>query len=402
MNKTPKAPYTFRWLENISAIDESAWNELAKPLATPFLEWQWLHLMEASGSTTAKTGWMPHHLTVWSGRALVAAAPLYIKGHSAGEFVFDNVWADVALQLGIDYYPKLVGMSPFTPIAGYRFLMAPGVNEERLTELMIREIDGLCERFRLSGCSFLFTDPFWRNQLSRYQFSSWMHQSYIWQNNGYLTFEDYLLQFNSNQRRNIKRERNFMEKQGITLKVYAGDQIPREFIPRMYTFYAKTNDKFGPWSCKYLNYSFFNGLYDHYRHRLVLVAAFDNRDRPELPQGLSLLVTKGDRIYGRYWGCSRNMNALHFNACYYSPIEWAIAQGLNSFDPGAGGSHKIRRGFSAIPNYSLHRFSDRRLRQIMQKHIDQINLLEQDHIDSLNRQLPFSNHSDLSRSSINS
>jgi predicted N-acyltransferase len=110
--------------------------------------------------------------------------------------------------------------------------------------------------------------------------------------------------------------------------------------------------------------------------------------------GMSLLVTKGDKLYGRYWGCSKTTNSLHFNACYYRPMEWAISNGINSFDPGAGGPHKLRRGFSAVPNYSLHRFADPRLRKIMQSHIEEINRLEQAQIDALNQELPFavSNH----------
>jgi hypothetical protein len=121
------------------------------------------------------------------------------------------------------------------------------------------------------------------------------------------------------------------------------------------------------------------------------VAAFEKSD-PSSPIGLSLLVTKGDQLYGRYWGCSRTVSSLHFNACYYTPIEWAITNGIHRFDPGAGGAHKIRRGFTAISNHSLHRFYDPALVRIMQAHIDEINRLEQDQIDALNHELPFAQH----------
>jgi predicted N-acyltransferase len=389
MTRAPSSTPTIRWLQNIADVDQAAWDELAEPLDTPFLEWHWLHLIEACGSATPKAGWLPQHLTLWSGRKLVAAAPLYIKGHSAGEFVFDHAWADLAQRLGIAYYPKLVGMSPFTPMIGYRFLIAPDEDEAALTDIMVNEIDRFCTRYRLSGCSFLFVDPQWRAVLSRQDFCHWMHQSYTWQNRNFQTFGDYLSMFNSNQRRNIKRERQAMQKQGIALEVVAGDQIPPMFVPLIYDYYVRTNVKFGPWSCKYLNYPFFEGLHQHYRHRLVVVAATNGQDRKQSPVGLSLLVTKGDRLYGRYWGSSQMINNLHFNACYYSPIEWAISNGINSFDPGAGGPHKLRRGFSAVPNYSLHRFADQRLRRIMQTHIDEINRLEQEQIDALNESLPF-------------
>ena len=388
MEKRYPSQYTISWISNISEVDRTAWDALAKSLPIPFLEWDWLHLMEMSGSTTAKTGWLPHHLTIWSNKGLAAVAPMYIKGHSAGEFVFDHVWADVAARLEIEYYPKLVGMSPFTPLTGYRFLIAADEDESELTTLIVAEIDQLCRRYRMSGSSFLFADPQWRLEMIKHGYFGWRHQSYAWQNRGYQTFDDYLAIFNSNQRRNIKRERQAIEKQGVSVRIFTGEDIPRTFFPLMYTFYEGTNDKFGPWGCRYLTRSFFDGLYQDYLHRLVIVAAFDEL-APSRPLGMALLVTKEAQLYGRYWGCSRPVNSLHFNVCYYAPIEWSILNDIQLFDPGAGGAHKIRRGFKAVSSYSLHRFYDPRLARVMQNHIDEINRLEQEQIDSLNLELPF-------------
>ncbi|MEJ2284326.1 MAG: GNAT family N-acetyltransferase [Desulfobacterales bacterium] len=380
--------YSFSWIQNIADIDRDEWDALAKPLPTPFLEWDWLRLMELSGSTTAEKGWLPYHLVVRRGAKLVGAAPMYIKGHSAGEFVFDHVWADVAARMGIEYYPKIVGMSPFTPMFGYRFMIAPGEDQRELTSAMVSEIDQLCRHHHLSGSSFLFVDPQWYRQMRQQGYFGWQHQSYAWLNNGFKSFDDYLAVFNSNQRRNIKRERKELEKQGILLKMLTGDRIPRNLFPLMYRFYEHTNAKFGPWGCRYLTPSFFEGLYDHFRRRLVFFAAYDSLES-SLPVGMSMLVTKGKQLYGRYWGSARLIHSLHFNACYYAPIEWAINNGIRRFDPGAGGAHKIRRGFTAVPSYSLHRFSDPRMLQIMQNHIDEINRLEQEQIDALNNELPF-------------
>jgi predicted N-acyltransferase len=388
METQQPSSYTISWISNISAVDRTAWDALAKSLPIPFLEWDWLHLMEISESTTAKTGWLPHHLTIWSNKGLVAVAPMYVKGHSAGEFVFDHVWADVAARLKIEYYPKLVGMSPFTPMTGYRFLIAADEDESELTALMVAEIDQLCRRYGMSGSSFLFADPQWRLEMMKHGYFGWRHQSYVWQNQGYKTFDDYLAIFNSNQRRNIKRERKAMAKQGVSVRTFTGEDIPRTFFPLMYTFYEGTNDKFGPWGCRYLTRSFFEGLYHHYLQRLLIVAAFDE-NFPTRPLGMALLVTKGEQLYGRYWGCSRAVNSLHFNVCYYAPIEWSILNGIQHFNPGAGGAHKIRRGFKAVSSYSLHRFYDPRLARVMQTHINEINRLEQAQIDRLNLELPF-------------
>ena len=168
MFKSFKSPYAVTWQQRMADIPQAAWDALAQPLKTPFLELEWLNNLEISGSATAKTGLQPCHLCVWKGQELVAAAPLYVKGHSYGEFVFDHQWANLAARLGIEYYPKLLGMTPFTPAEGYRFLMAPGEDEFTLTEIMVSQIDHFCDRNGLSGCNFLFVDPQWRKTMENY------------------------------------------------------------------------------------------------------------------------------------------------------------------------------------------------------------------------------------------
>ena len=389
MATTDPSAYTLKWIDRIAAIAASDWNQLAEPLSTPLLEWEWLNQLEASGSLRPEAGWMPLHLTAWRDNRLVAVAPLYIKGHSAGEFVFDHAWADVAQRLGIRYYPKMVGMSPFSPIIGYRFMVAPEDDEAHLTKIMLDAIDRFCQQNRLSGCSFLFTDPQWQEIVADCGFIEWRHQSYVWRNPGFNTFDDYLAVFNANQRRNIRKERQTMRALGISLEPLTGDAIPRSYFSIMYRFYERTNDLYGPWGCKYLNPQFFDTLYDRYRHRLLLVAAYEHA-RQRRPIGMSFLLYKKDRLYGRYWGCEHDVRHLHFNACYYTPIEWAIENQIRYFDPGMGSAHKVRRGFESIANFSLHRFYDERLQQLLNHHIGEINHLEQQHIDELNRSLPFS------------
>ena len=381
-----KAP-EIRWVQRVDEVDASAWDALAGALPTPFLEWEWLHLLESSNSVGADKGWLPHHLTLWRNDTLVAAAPLYIKSHSVGEFVFDHVWADVARRLDVAYYPKLVGMSPFSPTIGYRFLIAPDENQSQITALMLTAIAHLVRRYHLAGCSFNYVDPDWGRLLEPHGFLSWTHQSFAWHNNGYQSFDDYLAIFKSNQRRNIRRERRAMPDQGIQLVPLTNDTIPQDLFPHMYRLYADTNAQFGPWGCKYLTEDFFMGLYARYRKRILLMAAYqDNTDA--LPIGMSFLLVKGDRLYGRYWGTLAPANALHFNACYYQPIEWAIKNDIRIFDPGIGGEHKIRRGFEAVPNASFHRFSDERMQAVLRFNIGRINQMEQANIDDINSERP--------------
>ncbi|MEB3309837.1 MAG: GNAT family N-acetyltransferase [Snowella sp.] len=387
MFKSLKSQYTVTWQQRMADIPQAAWDALAQPLKTPFLEWEWLHNLEASGSATAKTGWQPCHLTVWKGQTLVAAAPLYLKGHSYGEFVFDHQWSNLAYRLGIEYYPKLLGMTPFTPAEGYQFLIAPDEDEFTLTEMMVSAIDHFCDRNRLSSCNFLFVNPEWRQRMENYGFTPWLHHSYIWTNREFASFDDYLKMFNANQRRNIKRERKAVDQAGLTIKTLAGEDIPHHLFPLIYRFYSSTCDKFY-WGSKYLTRKFFENLYPNYRDRVVLVTAF-NENNSEHPVGLSFCLRKGENLYGRYWGSFQEYDCLHFEACYYQPIEWAISQGIKLFDPGAGGQHKRRRGFPATPNYSLHRFYNQKMSQILLHYIGEINQLEQEEIDAINQDLPF-------------
>jgi predicted N-acyltransferase len=245
-----------------------------------------------------------------------------------------------------------------------------------------------CDRQNISVCHFLYVDPEWKPVLERHGFTAWLHHSSIWQNQDFQNFDDYLTMFNANQRRNIKRERKAVEQQSLQLQVLTGDEIPKSLFPLMYSFYADTCDKFGGWGSKYLTKRFFEQLYPNYRHRVVFVAAYNELDQRQ-PMGMSFCLTKGDRLYGRYWGSFQDIDCLHFDACYYTPIEWAIKQKIQIFDPGAGGRHKKRRGFPASPNHSMHRFYNRRLTQILLPYIKEVNAMEQQEIEAINQNLPF-------------
>ncbi|MBF2056952.1 MAG: N-acetyltransferase [Cyanobacterium sp. T60_A2020_053] len=387
-SSSPTSEYIIRWHQKMAEIPQSAWDDMALPLPTPFLEWEWLHNLETSGSVQARAGWQPYHLTVWKGNSLVGGAPLYVKGHSYGEFVFDNQWADLAYRLGIEYYPKLLGMTPFTPAVGYRFLIASGEDELAITEIMVNAIDHFCAKNHLSGCNFLFVDPQWQKIIAQFGFTTWQHHGYIWSNRDFQNFDDYLKMFNSNQRKNIKKERKTVNTAGLVTKNLVGEEIPHYLYPYIYRFYSNTCDKFY-WGSKYLTKKFFEQLYPIYSHRLMLVVAHREGENEHNPVGMSFCIRKGDNLYGRYWGSLDEYDSLHFETCYYKPIEWAINQGIQMYDPGAGGSHKRRRGFPATTNYSMHRFYNQRMTKILHHYIDEINIAEQEQIEAINNDLPF-------------
>jgi predicted N-acyltransferase len=380
--------YTCRWLPRVAEVSVEAWNALTKPLYTPFFEWEWLHNLEVSGSATRQAGWMPHHLTLWQGKDLVGVAPLYIKGHSQGEFVFDHQFADLAHRLGLRYYPKLLGMSPFTPAEGYQFVFPPDFpDRDEAIDLMVEEIDRFCLKNGILSCNFLYVDSRWQQEMMERGFTPWMHHSFIWTNQNFADFNEFLQGFNANQRRNIKRERKSVANSGIQIVPYSGEEIPHFLFSLMYDFYSDHCDKFGWWGSKYLTRKFFENLASCFRDRVVFFAA--QREGERKPVGMSFCIRKNTNLYGRYWGCFEEIDCLHFDTCYYTPIEWAISNGIQKFDPGAGGGHKKRRGFPATPNYSLHKFYHPVLAKILIPYMAEYNLYEQKEIDAINAELPF-------------
>lgn len=375
------------WHACISDIDAQQWNALVHERERPFLQWEWLRLLEDSGSVAPAVGWQPCHLAVRSQGRLVAVAPLYLKVHSDGEFVFDHAWAQMAAGMGVSYYPKMVGMSPFTPVGIYRFLISPDVDEVDMTLVMLREIEQFCRERDVSGAGFNFVQPTWGRILEGAGFKAWVHQGFAWLNAGFFEFEDYLAGLKANHRRNIRRERLRLYRSGIQTRCFFADAVPSEYFSLMYAFYARHNDRFGQWSCKFLTPAFFQGLHNHFASNILLIAAFAPGETE--PLAMSMLIVSGDRLFGRYWGARAEVEFLHFELCYYRPMEWMIEHGMRLFDPGMGGVHKAFRGFVSTPAYSLHAFCDQRLHQAMAGTVTEYNRMEMRDIAALNSILPY-------------
>ena len=379
--------WNVRWSPAIADIDQRQWQRLAAPLPTPLLDYRLLHALEASGSICPARGWQPCHLTIWEGEQLVGAAPLYIKYHSDGEFVFDHGWAQLAAEQGIAYYPKLVGMIPATPAVGYRFLAAPEADEDQVVRTMLAAVDTFCRAQRISGVHLNFLDDRWYSPARFPGYMAWHHQSYQWCNPGFTSFDDYLATFKSSARRNIRRELQSMAKQEIAISPLTGNQLNDELADLMYRYYLDTNTRYGPWAARFLYGDFFSRIFAAMPERLLLMAAYSPQDNE--PLALSLLLQHGQQLIGRYWGCRKPLRDLHFTMCYYAPLSWAIDHGCTTFDPGAGSPHKIARGFQAVANTSLHRFYDPRLATLFSMLLGRVNQMTDNRIEELNRQLPF-------------
>jgi hypothetical protein len=331
------------------------------------------------------------HLAVYRSGRLIGAAPLYIKDRSSeGEFVFDQPWAQLAGEMQVPYFPKLVGMSPLTPIGAYSFLLHPEEDHGRLIMHMQEEIDRMCRDKGIAGCHFNFLAPGWGRELEDSGFVPWVHPGFVWTNQGYTDFGHFLSCFRSNRRKTIKRERKALADQDIRIEALYGDAIEEKHLAWMHGFYAWTNCRYFPWSCKYLTREFFLGLRDsEIRQNLLLLAAYESGKNE--PVGMSMLVFAGNLLFGRYWGGREGIPFLHFNLCYYQPIQWAIQNGMKWFDPGMGGEHKLYRGFELVANYSLHKVYAPGLQQTMDVYLRDFNMFQKQRIQEVNHELPLKN-----------
>lgn len=360
-----------RMLSGMRDVGQAEWDALVDR-GTPFLEWDWLACLEESACVRAETGWQPQHLALYAGDRLLAACPLYLKGHSMGEFVFDHGWADAAQRAGVAYYPKLVVASPFSPATGVRFLTAAGSDRPRLIKILGGALREVCDRNDLSSVHVNFCLPDEADCLAEVGYLKRVGIQFQWLNHGYRSFDDYLGHFRSKRRNQIKREMREMDKRGIRIEVLHGEDIPDALFPVMFNLYRTTVNNLY-WGRQYLLPEFFDLLARRFKRNLCFVFA---RQHGEIIAG-TFNVQKSGVLYGRYWGVVREQRHLHFNVSYYAAIRHCIDTGLIRFEPGAGGEFKRLRGFDAQPTVSMHYLSDPRLHRAVEDYLAR----ERDHTD---------------------
>jgi predicted N-acyltransferase len=344
---------------SVRDIPEPEWDALLGPDPEPYLRWRFLEALEATGCARPEVGWAPLFLTLRREGELVAAVPAYVKGNSEGEFVFDHGWAEFAYgRLGVEYYPKLVVACPFTPATGPRLLIRASEDAEEITTAFARGTARLVEHLGLSSAHVLFPR---RPEAERLEAAGLCIRSgvqYHWHNRGYASFDDFLGRYNAKRRHQIRRERSEMVRQGIALEVLSGKDIGPAVVDHVFDFYCATVTKY-LWGRQYLSRAFFEEVCARMPEQLLVVLARETASNRVLGGAFNLVG--GQRLFGRYWGQFGEVRFLHFNVCYYQGIEECIRRGLSVFEPGAGGEHKIVRGFEPTLTYSAHHLAHPKL-----------------------------------------
>jgi uncharacterized protein len=359
-----------RILDAVAEVPPAAWDRLFQhepALATPFVRHAFLDALESSGSAAPRSGWRPRHLTLWRGERLVAAAPAYAKDGSDGDFGRDWGWAAAAERAGIPYYPKLVLTVPFTPATGRRLLVAAGEDRPAAARALVAGARALALEERLRSVHVLFPQDDEAALLAEAGLARRVDYQYHWRNAGYRDPADFLARFSSKRRNTIKRERAAPAQQGIAIRTVRGDELaadPRGWAKAMFDLHRASVDKMA-WGMRWVNRAFYER---------VLAAMPDALEIVEARRGGALVaaafnVASAARLYGRYWGCREEHPFLHFNVCLYHSVDECIRRGVEAFEGGAGGEHKLSRGFEPALTNSAHLFLDARLDAPIRRHL---------------------------------
>jgi predicted N-acyltransferase len=297
------------------------------------------------------------------------------------------MWAEAAFSLKRPWYPKMIGAPAVTPAEGYCFLSRAGVDSAALTATLLNEAEKLCRQNKIPSLNLLWVDPEWAKILPALGYTAWDHSYYLWENSAFETFDDYLSLFSKNQRKNIRKEYTRHIEQGISIRIIPGEEAEEDHYRRMFELFTITNDKFIPWDARWVNEDFFMRLAKSCKGITAFVEA--RRESTGETLAMAFLVRKGDRIWGRYWGAYEEIRDLHFAVCYYAPMDWCIQNHVRYFDPGAGSSHKIRRGFKVMLTQSWHKFFDPVLDRLFKDNIKSINQREALRLEAMNAELPY-------------
>jgi predicted N-acyltransferase len=363
MGDSERPAYVARVVKGIGEIDAGDWDACAGA-DNPFVSHAFLAALEESGSAAPETGWAPHHMLLEDALGRVqGVAPLYLKNHSQGEYVFDHGWADAFERAGGRYYPKLQLCVPFSPVTGPRLMVRPGPAAGAARSALIAACKELTERTGISSLHVTFaTQDDWR-ALAAAGFLQRSDRQFHWTNDGYADFEGFLASLASRKRKAVRRERRGALSSGLAIEILTGNDFKTKHWDAFFACYVETShDK---WGTPYLNREFFARLGETMADKVALITAVD--DGRIVAGALNLIGA--DTLYGRNWGCLGHYPFLHFEVCYYSAIEFAIERGLTTVEAGAQGPHKIARGYLPVRTHSAHWISHPGLRDAIEDYL---------------------------------
>ena len=359
---------TVRVLRSIHEVSAADWNALELH-GQPFLRHEFLAALENTGCACVATGWTPKHLLLLDqNRQLRGAIPLYLKTHSFGEFVFDFSWAQSFdrhfTQAGQHYYPKLVSAIPFTPATGARLLVAQDAEAASIRRELLNALQELCAELRLSSAHLLFCDT---DDFKSLGVQGWLPRTscqFHWFNRGYASMEDFLANFRADKRKKAKRERRrVLEEYGIRYRTLSGAELSNQQWQTVFSFSENTFHQHG--HEHYLSAEFLQRVAQALPDQ-VMVKLAEHQGRPVAS---AIFFHSHDTLFGRYWGATGNYDSLHFETCYYQGIEFCIERGLQLFEPGTQGEHKVARGFEPTLACSGHYIRESRFRQALADHL---------------------------------
>ena len=369
---------------SLSNIKSSDWNECVGN-DHPFLQYEFLYALEKSNSANSKTGWQPYHYIEQENDKIIALCPLYIKNHSFGEYIFDHSWADAYHRYGINYYPKLQSAIPFTPVTGDRIVLNKSVKDKRAKQVQV--INNMIEeakKINVSSLHFNFVNDAsnW-NEINNIMVRSGIQ--FHWKNNEYKNFNDFLNDLSSRKRKIIRRERQCIENNNLTVKLLNGDDIKEEHINFFYDCYLDTTGR--KWGSTYLTKEFFFEILHNFSNKILLIMAY--QEDKMVASAINFLSKT--HLYGRLWGSKYEVPFLHFELCYYQAIEYAIQNKIQIVEAGAQGEHKLQRGYAPTKTWSAHWIKDQEFSKAIQNFLDNESQLIDNQKEKLEDYLPFKN-----------
>jgi len=371
-----------RILGSIDLVSADQWNELSLA-GNPFVRHEFLAALERTRCVGLESGWKPQHIVIEDGDRLRGALPLYEKNHSWGEFVFDWSWARAYSQAGLDYYPKLVCMAPFSPVPGPRLLTDGKVDQGNVRKALITALFERAKTARASSAHVLFVNEEDSAVLADCGFLVRHDCQFHWHNRGFRSFDDFMATFRAEKRKKALRERRRVKEEGIEFRTLHGDEMTAELWRTVFAFSENTFQSRG--HEHYLSSEFFVSVAAMLPRSIMVKLAM----LQDQPIAAAIYFRSDDALYGRYWGSAAEFHSLHFETCYYQGIEYCIEHGLQRFEPGTQGEHKVPRGFEPSYTMSAHWIEDPRFRRAIDQYLQQERVAIDQYMESVREHTPF-------------